>query len=80
MNKSTNLTKISCEQVYNLWATEPDLIRLLDLRASSEFKTTHIPGAENIRPDQLSKEMSQLGDRLAVLIAPENMEASLNKI
>ncbi|MGZ3743141.1 MAG: rhodanese-like domain-containing protein [Pseudobdellovibrionaceae bacterium] len=80
MNIFTNLTKISCEQVYNLWATEPDLIRLLDLRPSSEFKTTHIPGAENIRPDQLSKEMSQLGDRLAVLIAPENMEASLNKI
>jgi glyoxylase-like metal-dependent hydrolase (beta-lactamase superfamily II)/rhodanese-related sulfurtransferase len=80
MDISLNGTRISCEQVYNIWATEPYLVRVLDLRPLSDFKAAHIPGAENIHPDQIVKELSVLGNRLAVIIAPENMEFSLYKL
>lgn len=77
METSSKITKLTCEQVYNLWATEPYLIRLLDLRQDSEFRDSHIPGSENISPDQVATELNNIGDRLAVIIAPEEIEPSL---
>lgn len=77
MNAALKITKLSCEQVYNLWATEPYLIRLIDLRPDTEFKVSHIPGSENIHPDQILDALDSLGDRLAVIIAPEKIETAL---
>jgi hypothetical protein len=45
----------------------------MDLRSDAEFETSHIPGAENIKLDQIFDEVSASGDRLAVIIAPEPM-------
>jgi hypothetical protein len=77
MNAALKITKLSCEQVYNLWATEPYLIRLIDLRPDTEFKVSHIPGSENVHPDQIIDALDSLGDRLAVIIAPEKIETAL---
>ncbi len=77
MDTSLKITKLTCEQVYNLWATEPNLIKLIDLRSTAEFKAAHIPGAENLQPDKIFDELDCLGDRLAVIIAPDNIEHSI---
>jgi sulfur dioxygenase len=77
MNAALKITKLSCEQVYNLWATEPYLIRLFDLRPDVEFKVSHIPGSENIHPDQILNALDSLGDQLAVIIAPEKIESAI---
>lgn len=79
MNASLKVTKLTCEQVYNLWATEPNLIRLIDLRPDTEFKASHIPGAENIQSDEIIDEVDNIGERLAIIIAPENTEPSLTR-
>lgn len=77
MNAALKITKLSCEQVYNLWATEPNLIRLIDLRPDTEFKVSHIPGSENIHPNQIVNALDSLGDRLAIIIAPEKIESDI---
>lgn len=77
MNNSLKNTKLTCEQVYNLWATEPNLIRLLDLRSEFEFNQSHIPGSLHLRPDQLLNELDVLGERLAIIVAKESIESSI---
>ncbi len=79
MDRSLKVTKLSCEQVYNLWATEPNLIRLIDLRPYTEFNVSHIPGAENIKSDQISDEIDRIGERLAIIIAPESTELAITR-
>lgn len=80
METSPKVTRLNCEQVYNIWATEPNLIKLIDVRQAAEYKASHIPGSENITPDQLLDQLNTLGDRLAVIIAPEALESSLNDL
>lgn len=77
METEQNLNKITCEQVYNVWATEPHLIQILDLRDAAQFQDSHIPGAKNISPEAVFEQMDILGEKLVVLIAPENIEKSL---
>ena len=59
---------LNCEQVYNVWATDPQLIALFDLRSEAEFKESHIPGAIHIEFNQLISQLGALGDRLAVIV------------
>lgn len=73
-NKKSQLT---CEQVYNIWATEPHLLKILDLRAPEDFQAGHIPGAVWIAPENLPTEMSALGDRLAVLVTQPEQQSQL---
>lgn len=80
MRLTSKITKLSCEQVYNLWATEPNLIKLIDLRPKQEFEAFHIPGSKNVNPDKISEELKNLGDRLAIILAPELIEPSLVKL
>lgn len=68
---------LTCEQVFNVWSTEPHLIRLFDLRPKEEFDAGHIPGAINIHPGDILVEMENIGQRLAVLIAPAGLEVTL---
>lgn len=42
------ISNLSCQQIYEIWRTEPELVELLDLRTSVEFLDAHIPGAINI--------------------------------
>lgn len=76
-NKLTN--KLSCEQVYNLWATEPYLIRILDMRSLEDFEEGHIPGAVHVKPENILIEFSTLDNKLAVIIAPEETELQIKK-
>lgn len=74
-------TSLTCEQVYQIWSTEPDLIRILDFRSKVDFDKNHIPGAKNVGPDQIINEFSILNGKLAVLIAPnfqESIEAAIS--
>lgn len=68
---------MTCEQVYNVWATEPDLIQILDLRSSDEFQDFHIPGARHVSATNLDAEIRALNGRLGVLIASEEHSEEL---
>ena len=70
-------SKITCEQIYNIWTTEPELIDILDLRSLAEFQAGHIPGAQRIDIDQLGHYLVQTENKLSVIIANEEQE---NKI
>lgn len=63
------LSKMTCEQIYNLWMTDPDLISLLDLRSQSDFDAGHIPGSKKVNISDLSYALSTIGNRLAIIIA-----------
>ncbi|MGZ3816990.1 MAG: rhodanese-like domain-containing protein [Bdellovibrio sp.] len=80
MNTAKNPQSLSCEQVYQIWRTEPDLIRILDLRPKFEFDQSHIPGAKNVTMEQIQSEISKLNGRLAIIVAPhlqDSVEKSL---
>lgn len=63
---------LSCEQVYKIWATDPHLIRVLDLRSEAEFRQAHVPGAVRTAQQDLIRELDQLNGRLAiVVVSPE---------
>lgn len=69
--------KISCEQIYNIWTTEPELINILDLRPSKEFQAGHIPGAKNIDFRDLSENLLIDNNKLSVIIASEELEQKI---
>lgn len=79
MDQNAEPAGMTCEQVYNVWATEPNLILLLDVRSPSLFEASHIPGSKNVRVDQLIEELNGMGDRLAVLIASKEIESVISK-
>lgn len=66
--------KMTCEQIYNIWITEPELIALIDLRPNSEFESGHIPGSKNIGIEQLNEAFNLVGSKLAVLITHSDQE------
>lgn len=70
---------LSCEQIYNIWRSEPELVKILDLRPESEFLKQHIPGASLIQPEHLPLEIEKLHGRLAILISPRELEDSLQQ-
>lgn len=76
--ETINLHKtLNCEQVYNLWLSEPELIQIFDLRNSQEFAQAHIPGADNIEANELVAKLEQIGHRLAVIVASSDTEIKL---
>lgn len=73
----TKVSKMTCEQIYNIWITEPEIIALIDLRPSDEFESGHIPGSKNFKIEQLGEVLMKVGSKLAVLIADSNQEAQI---
>lgn len=74
METNNTQNKLTCEQVYNLWSTDPDLIRIFDVRSKEEFNASHIPGAIYIESDKLLEELKKTDNRLAVIVAPDRFE------
>lgn len=68
---------LTCDQVYNIWTTEPELLRILDLRPRVEFEDHHIPGARWVTHSDIQAELNTLGQKLAVLIVPQGIEDSI---
>lgn len=77
MGQVVSITNLSCEQVYNLWVSEPELIQILDLRDAEEYRRAHIPGVKNISPGEVPLILQSLGAKLAILIATEKIETQL---
>lgn len=78
--KTLKLTsQLSCEQVYQIWTTEPEVIQILDLRDSVEFQKNHIPQAINITEAEASKILENLNDRLAVFICSQEEQLRLSE-
>lgn len=79
MNNSTKI-EFTCEEVYNLWLSEPEIIRIFDLRSQDEFLFGHIPGAIPAEPPQIPRILENLGNKLAVIIAPPSLEKRLFEV
>jgi sulfur dioxygenase len=76
IQKQTNL---SCEQVYNLWLSEPQLIQIVDLRGKDVFQQGHIPSAAQVDPANLPSFLLSIGEKLAVLVAPDSSAQQISK-
>lgn len=73
------ISALSCEQVYNIWSTEPDLIQVIDLRSRPEFDEAHIPGALHSDLEGFAHQLRRLGSKLGVVVAPEDMHDNLKE-
>lgn len=76
---ANKVSKITCEQIYNIWTTEPELISLFDLRAKAEFDSAHIPGSKHITIVDLVGVLKSIGKKLAVLIVHGDQEQQITK-
>lgn len=77
MMRTQKIQNLRCEQVYSIWATEPDLIRVLDVRPKDEFSQSHIPGSMHLSPELVPSVLTEIGDRLAIIVAHEDLERDL---
>ncbi|MGZ3781471.1 MAG: rhodanese-like domain-containing protein [Pseudobdellovibrionaceae bacterium] len=77
MKKQELPASLTCEQVYQIWSTEPDLIRILDFRPKNEFDKSHIPGARNVSLEEFVQEMLSLNNKLAVIVAPSSFREAV---
>lgn len=74
------LNSITCEQAYNLWLSEPEVIQLIDLRSPTEYKAGHIPGAIHTNTQELSNIVAALNGKLAVLICDPTAESNIKQM
>ena len=66
-----DITTLTCEQIYQIWRSEPELICLWDLRPLEDYEQFHIPGAKHILfPEDFIKNLQQNSQQLIVFIAP----------
>lgn len=78
MKTHTSTMTLTCEQIYQIWSTEPELLRIFDLRSEEDFKRHHIPGAQRVPLEALPAEINLLENKLAVLILPELASGTLS--
>ncbi len=65
------MQKLSCEQVYNIWISEPNLIRIIDMRSRDAYEKHHIPGALLATMESLPTVICEQKNRLLVLFGDE---------
>lgn len=66
-----SISNLSCDQIYEIWRTEPELIELLDLRPGTEYQVFHIPGAKNVPySESFFAQYDFSSQKLTVLICP----------
>lgn len=78
--KTNKKTTLNCEQVYEIWRNEPDLISIIDTRPLAEFKFMHIPGSKHLEWDQISNHLETLGNKLAVIVADETLHQRIEQL
>lgn len=61
------MQKMSCEQIYNIWKSEPNLIRIVDLRDKKSYDHRHIPGAILANQQSLPQVIWENRNRLLVI-------------
>ena len=73
---------ISCEQLYEIWSSEPEVISIFDLRDIHSFNELRIPGSLAMTEDKLENALSSIGNNLAVLVGsnPEDEKKFLEKL
>jgi hypothetical protein len=74
------MQRLSCEQIYNLWISEPNLIRIVDVRSQEDYERQHIPGAILVTDQSLPAVLWMHKNRLIVLFGEENPSAALEAV
>ncbi len=76
-----NISKLSCQQIFDIWRTEPDIINLIDLRSIDDYKESHIPGAIHLSIEYFLESLHLLShEKLNILICPQFEDKVLNII
>lgn len=73
----SKLLKMTCEQVHNIWVSEPEIIQLVDLRSKQQYLFGRIPGSIHLEFDYLESFLRQTNNKLIVLIAHADQEDNI---
>lgn len=69
-------TSMTCEQIQSLWASEPEVLSLVDTRPRERFDAHHLPGSVHVDLENLRSFVNQLEDKLAVILCePDQQDA-----
>ncbi|HET9240613.1 MAG TPA: rhodanese-like domain-containing protein, partial [Oligoflexus sp.] len=74
------MQRLSCEQIYNVWISEPNLIRIVDLRSQEDYERQHIPGAIRVTAQSLPAVLWMHKNRLIVLFGEEQPSPALEAV
>ena len=78
--KTNKKTTLSCEQVYEIWKNEPELISIVDVRSASDFLHMHIPNSLHLDTEKLVDHLGSIGNRLAVIVADETKKPLIEEL
>ena len=75
-------SRMSAKAVFNVWSTEPDTLKILDVRSPEDFNFSHIPTSERIELDEaVNFILKQDNNILYVIIAkPDFVSEELSAI
>ncbi len=62
------MKSMTCEQLYNVWSTDPQLITILDARPSEEYNSCRIPGSILVEKYHLAEKLSFELEKIVVVI------------
>lgn len=76
------LSELTCNQLYQIWASDPHWLEILDLRTQDKYENSHIPGARLYEVDLLENYLKQLDLNKTVVLVfdSEKEEGLINKI
>ncbi len=77
--KTNKKTTLNCEQVYEIWKSEPELISIVDIREISEYTNYHIPGSVHLEYAQLINHLRTAGSTLVVIVTLESERTIVEK-
>ncbi|MFN3454815.1 MAG: rhodanese-like domain-containing protein [Pseudobdellovibrio sp.] len=68
MPNKDKILEFTCEQLHNIWLSEPDIIRIYDIRSQAEYEYSHIPGSIHLNRHQLISLLKKPEEMLAILV------------
>jgi sulfur dioxygenase len=81
MDKEVFLNFLTLKQAYDLWTTDPDLIRFVDLREDGPFAECRIPGSKRVLQNELPHYLDNSPEHLLfILIAEEANQIELANV
>jgi rhodanese-related sulfurtransferase len=68
------MKSMTCEQLYNVWSTDPQLIMILDARPSEDYHSCRIPGSILVEKNHLAEKLSIEVEKLVVVIGKDFLD------
>lgn len=74
--------QLTCDQLYQIWVTDPQMIKIWDLRSEAEYDKFHIPGATHVNWSEVPLRLSEISYSASIVFhgATDSQIAELKEL